>query len=64
MIAGGINSVRVAIANNVARTYNTLSGEAIRNKYEVDTDGSLVLIKGVPKESFQEDLAQMVRIRS
>ncbi|WP_312901538.1 polymorphic toxin type 8 domain-containing protein [Chryseobacterium taichungense] len=54
MIGGSINSVRAAVSNSVVRTYNAISGDAIRNKYEVDSDGSLNLVTGVPKESFKE----------
>lgn len=53
-IGGGFNSLRAAFSNNVARTANVLTNDAIRNKYEVDDDGSLILMTGVPKESFKE----------
>lgn len=57
MIAGGINSLRAAVANNVVRTANVVSNDAVRNKYIVDEDGSLTLLTGVPKESFKEKVA-------
>ncbi|WP_228449436.1 hypothetical protein [Chryseobacterium sp. 2VB] len=53
-IGGGINSVRAAVANSVARTVNVLTNDAVRNKYVVDDDGGLTLLTGVPKESFKE----------
>ncbi|WP_228450443.1 RHS repeat-associated core domain-containing protein [Chryseobacterium rhizosphaerae] len=53
-IMGGASSVRAAVANNVARTINVLTNDAVRNKYVVDEDGGLTLRIGVPKESFKE----------
>ncbi|REC70383.1 hypothetical protein DRF57_22220 [Chryseobacterium rhizosphaerae] len=53
-IGGGINSVRAAVSNSVARTINVLTNDAVRNKYEVGDDGALTLMTGVPKESFKE----------
>ncbi|TZG00042.1 RHS repeat-associated core domain-containing protein (plasmid) [Chryseobacterium panacisoli] len=54
MIGGGINSLRAAVANNVVRTFNFTSNDAVRNKYVVDEDGGLTLLTGVPKESLKE----------
>jgi RHS repeat-associated protein len=54
MIGGSINSVRAALSNSVVRTANVVTNDKFRNKLEVDTDGSLVLLTGVPKESFKE----------
>ncbi|WP_276528638.1 RHS repeat-associated core domain-containing protein, partial [Chryseobacterium rhizosphaerae] len=53
-IMGGASSVRAAVANNVARTINVLTNDAVRSKYVVDDDGGLTLRTGVPKESFKE----------
>ncbi|WP_353151451.1 DUF6443 domain-containing protein [Chryseobacterium sp.] len=53
-IGGGINSVRAAVANTVGRTINFFTNDAVRNKYQVDDDGGLTLVTGVPKESFKE----------
>ena len=52
-IYGGINSVRAAVANNVGRTINFFTNDAISNKYKVE-GGILILETGVPKESFKE----------
>jgi len=57
MIGGGINSLRAAVANNVGRTVNFFTNDAVRNKYVVDEDGGLTLLTGVPKESFKEKVA-------
>jgi len=57
MIGGGINSLRAAVANNVARTANFFSNDAVRNKLVVGEDGGLTLLTGVPKESFKEKVA-------
>ncbi|WP_343642339.1 HNH endonuclease [Chryseobacterium sp.] len=57
MIAGGINSLRAAVANNVVRTANVVTRDATRNKYVVDEDGGLTMLTGVPKESFKEKVA-------
>ncbi|MDR6457736.1 MULTISPECIES: DUF6443 domain-containing protein [Chryseobacterium] len=57
MIGGGINSLRAAVSNNVVRTANFFSNDAVRNKYVVDGDGGLTLLTGVPKESFKEKVA-------
>jgi len=54
MIGGGINSLRAAVANNVGRTVNFFTNDAVRNKYVVDEDGGLTMLTGVPKESFKE----------
>ena len=56
-MAGGINSLRAAVANNVGRTFNFFSNDAIRNKYVVSEDGRLTLLTGVPRESFKEKVA-------
>ncbi|UTX49575.1 polymorphic toxin type 8 domain-containing protein [Chryseobacterium sp. MA9] len=53
-IGGGINSVRAAVANSLARTVNVLTNNAVSNKYVVEGDGGLTLLTGVPKESFKE----------
>ncbi|WP_276528637.1 RHS repeat-associated core domain-containing protein, partial [Chryseobacterium rhizosphaerae] len=53
-IGGGINSVRAAVANSVGRTINVLTNDAVRNKYEVEGNGALTLMTGVPRESFKE----------
>ena len=50
---GGINSVRAAVANTVARTINVFTNDAISNQYKVE-GGTLTLETGVPKESFGE----------
>jgi len=57
MIGGGINSLRAAVANNVARTANFFSNDAVKNKLVVGEDGGLTLLTGVPKESFKEKVA-------
>ncbi|MBP1165006.1 hypothetical protein JOE44_001890 [Chryseobacterium sp. PvR013] len=57
MIGGGINSLRAAVANNVGRTANFFSNDAVRNKLVVGEDGGLTLLTGVPKESFKEKVA-------
>ncbi len=57
MIGGGINSLRAAVANNVVRTANFFSNDAVRNKLVVGEDGGLTLLTGVPKESFKEKVA-------
>ncbi|WP_454046416.1 hypothetical protein [Chryseobacterium sp. Marseille-Q8038] len=57
MIGGGINSLRAAVANNVARTANFFSNDAVRNKLVVGEDGGLTLLTGVPKESLKEKVA-------
>ncbi|WP_048508595.1 DUF6443 domain-containing protein [Chryseobacterium angstadtii] len=54
MIGGAINSVRAAVSNSVVRTVNTVTNDAVRNKYQVNSQGQLVLEIGVPKESFKE----------
>ncbi|MEB4759084.1 DUF6443 domain-containing protein [Chryseobacterium indologenes] len=53
-IGGGINSIRAAFSNSVVRTANVVSNDRFNNKYEVDNDGGLTLLTGVPKESFKE----------
>ena len=53
-IGGGINSVRASVSNLVGRGINVVTGDKIRNKYEVDDDGSLTLVVGVPKETTKE----------
>ncbi|WP_123863380.1 HNH endonuclease family protein [Chryseobacterium rhizosphaerae] len=53
-IMGGASSVRAAVANNIARTINVLTNDAVRSKYVVDDDDGLTLRTGVPKESFKE----------
>ncbi|MEJ5052590.1 hypothetical protein WH221_22385 [Chryseobacterium culicis] len=57
MIGGGINSLRAAVANNVGRTANFLTNDAVRNKLVVGEDGGLTLLTGVPKESLKEKVA-------
>ncbi|TLX25761.1 HNH endonuclease [Chryseobacterium indologenes] len=53
-IGGGINSIRAAFSNSVVRTANVVANDRFNNKYEVDNDGGLTLLTGVPKESFKE----------
>jgi hypothetical protein len=60
MIGGGINSVRASVSNLVGRGYNVVSGDKIRNKYEVDDEGYLNLIVGVPKETTKEKIVNTV----
>ncbi|MDR4891009.1 MULTISPECIES: hypothetical protein [unclassified Chryseobacterium] len=38
MNGGGINSLRAAVTNNVARTANFFSNDAVRNKLVVGED--------------------------
>lgn len=53
-IAGGFNNIRAAFSNNVGRTVNVLTNDAIDRRYEVEENGSLTLQTGVRKESFKE----------
>ncbi|AZA84950.1 sugar-binding protein [Chryseobacterium lactis] len=53
-IGGGINSIRAAFSNSVIRTGNVVANNRFNSKYEVDNEGFLTLMTGVPKESFKE----------
>lgn len=60
MIGGGINSVRSSVSNFTARAYNVLISDRIRNKYEVDENGYLNLVTGVPRETTKERLLTLL----
>ncbi|ASE62554.1 hypothetical protein CEQ15_14145 [Chryseobacterium indologenes] len=53
-IGGGINSIRAAFSNSVVRTANVVANDRFTNKFQVESDGSMTLMTGVPKESFKE----------
>ncbi|MDQ1097674.1 hypothetical protein QE441_000840 [Chryseobacterium sp. SORGH_AS909] len=60
MIGGGINSVRSSVSNLSARAYNVLFSDRIRNKYEVDQNGYLNLVTGVPRETRREKIVNTI----
>ncbi|CAA7196728.1 DUF6443 domain-containing protein [Chryseobacterium potabilaquae] len=60
MIGGGVNSLRASVSNLVVRGYNALTGDKVRNKYEVDNDGSLTLVTGVPRETKKEKIQNTI----
>ncbi|WP_228457756.1 polymorphic toxin type 8 domain-containing protein [Chryseobacterium sp. C3] len=55
MIGGGIQSARAAASNLVVTGVNFITGDKVRNRYEVD-GASLVLVTGVPKQTTKEKL--------
>ncbi|MDR6085051.1 hypothetical protein QE441_000845 [Chryseobacterium sp. SORGH_AS909] len=60
MIGGGINSLRSSVSNLSARAYNVLISDRVRNKYEVDQNGYLNLVTGVPRETRREKIVNTI----